>query len=930
MNEPFSETTPIQTDSPLALAVAPGLDPATAILTLNRLRPTLVIGAGGTGQQIVTYLKGLLTRRLGPQAWQGRVRLLAFDTAEETVSARAETMEVQLEPNAEQFNIGNVPVPSIMQNIEGLDAIRERLGAILPTLPPVVLRSGAKQLRPFGLLSLLWNYKLVHDELRRAIWLLAGRQQHVTGNQEQGINIFICGSLVGGTGSGTFLDLAHLVRSLFTELGSQAEFCHITGVGILPQAFPGISGPNFLPNTAAALQELNHLMVKSGFKARYPDGRTIHSQEAPFNLFHIIDGVDERGQTWSDISAVCQMVAEGLYLQMGSQLGRKGENAFDNLDEALIGRTGQGDGTFLSSFGLGHLVFDAPAAARYCTTRLLQELMQTGWLRQDPDVPAEGTELLSLVPANIGERIALEPETGGQLQIDLFLPEWLLRKRPEEVSSEAARYVREYGQARLMERFLPQIQRNAAGLLAELQSSWEEWLASRVLAPDSGLPALGQHLRQAEENVTGRYNNCQQKATELTRRQERLVEAAQQLETGVAQAAASFPLGRAGRLRSALRAYIQAAQTQYESQLELQLLLAQQHLWSGLLTWLQKQREAVGRLQRRLETLEGRLRADLPDQLQALTRNGISYISVVDADYLEQLYRQHRPGSADVAGQLGPPLALLPLSTAALAERLGRSLAGHFQPVAERTIEQVLAEQSGQMTARARRQQLFRLATPSWNVNRARLPEGGAGLVRLEVLGVPEEENSAFAGEAMLVATHDPHRLTALVVTAGAPQSALQQYDRLQQCLEQERGRPFHILPDFMTSSEKAYLTFALSSIFNFIYNQGTFFYYRPADPLAAPIRLANGLANAMEAFLASDTLAASAAERVDSLIAHMGLSEAIRVLSDYCEQAPDGNTRSDEQTRELKRLVRDYVDDLRRINEFSSGLQRVNGSKAG
>ncbi|MCB0013996.1 MAG: hypothetical protein KDE34_18910, partial [Anaerolineales bacterium] len=301
-------------EPPAEFTALPAMDSAAALAALNRLRPTLVIGAGGTGQQIVTYLKGLLTRRLGPKEWQGRVRLLAFDTAEETVSAKAADTDVQLEPNAEQFNIGNVPVPSIMQNIDGLDAIRERLGAILPTLPPVVLRSGAKQLRPFGLLSLLWNYKLVHDELRRAIWLLAGRQQHVTGNQEQGINIFICGSLVGGTGSGTFLDLAHLVRALFTELGSQAEFCHITGIGLLPQAFPGISGPNFLPNTAAALQELNHLMVKSGFKARFPDGRVIQSQEAPFNLFHIIDGVDERGQTWSDIGAVCQMVAEGLYL----------------------------------------------------------------------------------------------------------------------------------------------------------------------------------------------------------------------------------------------------------------------------------------------------------------------------------------------------------------------------------------------------------------------------------------------------------------------------------------------------------------------------------------------------------------------------------------------------------------------------------------
>lgn len=79
------------------------------------------------------------------------------------------------------------------------------------------------------------------------------------------------------------------------------------------------------------------------------------------------------------------------------------------------------------------------------------------------------------------------------------------------------------------------------------------------------------------------------------------------------------------------------------------------------------------------------------------------------------------------------------------------------------------------------------------------------------------------------------------------------------------RGRPapFHVLPDFLTGADQARLAFALGSIFGLIYNQGTFFYYRPADVLATLVQLANGLTNALQAFLARDGLAHEVSERV-------------------------------------------------------------------
>jgi hypothetical protein len=382
-------------------------------------------------------------------------------------------------------------------------------------------------------------------------------------------------------------------------------------------------------------------------------------------------------------------------------------------------------------------------------------------------------------------------------------------------------------------------------------------------------------------------------------------------------------LGRNGRIRAALTAYFQAAQELYETQVRLHLINVQLLLWGGISSLLQTQREAAATLEQRLVTLAARLAADLPLQAERLASDGVSHLSLADAAYVQTLYQRYRPTWADVKNQVGDPLPLRDLTTDNLEMYFRQTLRGNFQPIERMTIEEVIRERTAEMTPRARRQQLFRLATPSWNINRARLPEGGAGLVRLEVLGVPDETDTEFADEPMLVSTRDPHRLTALVVVAGAPQSALQQYDIFRQYLERERGRPFHILPDFLTGANQARLAFALGSIFDLIYNQGTFFYYRPADPLAAPVLLANGLTNAIQAFTARDGLAAEVSERVEGQIAQMGLREAITLLNEYYTSLPNGNTRLDEQTRELKRLVRDYTEDLRRIDEFNTGLKK-------
>lgn len=890
---------------------------------LELMRPTLVIASGGTGQKIAVCLKAIWQQRF-PAAWRQKIRLLVIDTSEEAVTVPVGGEMVQLEAGSELIYIGNVPVPNIRLNLKEQGAIRERLGPVMTSLPATVLRAGAKQLRPLGLLALLWNFSKVNEAINQAIWFLAGRDQLEANlaHQQQGINVFICGSLVGGTGSGTMYDLAHLVRARFHELGAQADFCHITGIGVLPQAFRGIRGPNLLPNTAAALQELNHLMVKSGFSARYPDGQIIESQEAPFNLFYVVDGIDERGQTWANLNDVAAMVAEGVFLQMGSQLGRKGENAFDNLDESVARITANGEGTFLSSFGVGYLEFDAPAAAALCTRWLLLDLIQQGWLKSRSLESEENpfASLLALLqPERLASRLLHDPETDSPWQIDLNPPGWLQRQRPDEIAVNAPRYLVDYGQARLQETFLPQINRNAATFAHAAQTAWQQTWLAHLFAPTLGLPYLERQLQQAQdlinEWIAATRRQHQTGATQLIRQQEGQTQAGRAL----AEAAQSFFVGRGGRVQNSLAHYFQLSRQLCQTQLEQHVRLSQITTWQEVVTTLNSLSEQTRSLQERLQQVQRRLIPEIPEHIRQLTAGDVARLSLADESYLQQLYQSQPLPWADVTTQVGEPTSLLALPADRLANTLQQRLLPHFQPVADLTIEQVMAQQAAAISPATRRQQLFRLATPSWNIDRTRLPEGGEGLTRLEVLGVADETGTLFKGEPMLVSTRDPHRLMALVVVAGAPTSALQQYRLYQQSLQQTGGRkPIYVLPNFITGDTEGQLAFALGNWFNFIRSQGTFFYYHPEDSLLPPHQLANGLANAIQAFVARDDLVKAVMARVENHIAQMGLREAIASLSDYVNKESAGQTRLDEQLRELRRLVRDYVENLRQIDALN------------
>lgn len=257
-------------------------------------RPAIVIGLGGTGQRIVTFLKKELLE-IGNGTLPADVKLLAFDTASRVEHAGTSDNDgvyklgnVSLEDQTEYICIG-ADLSSVVKNILADQNVAAAGGQAefeyLHWFPALEMTQaglsqaaynttqGAGAYRNLGRLSLFENVYDVLAHLESAMEKLvpsvrgsrkAIQTQASTGNSRL-VEIIVVGSLVGGTGAGTFVDMAWLIRAQAEKL--LKDKYALRGFFLLPTTF-GSGGVNESKDKPArgfaAWQELDRAMLSGG------------------------------------------------------------------------------------------------------------------------------------------------------------------------------------------------------------------------------------------------------------------------------------------------------------------------------------------------------------------------------------------------------------------------------------------------------------------------------------------------------------------------------------------------------------------------------------------------------------------------------------------------------------------------------------------
>lgn len=260
---------PLEIHQPQPFPV-PQLLPALDLDKLvRRTSPTLIIGLGGTGRWVLTYLKkSLMETNYG--IMPDTVKLLLIDTYEGEIKGDTARLVqvggVKLHENECLILDEGTSTPGkLLERTRAMNQSPDNDSHLESwwlseafkklTTEDFKISSGTKQRRPFGRMALFLDLEKGPQNSR--FW----NQLAPTINQlGKGTNVFVASSLAGGMGSGMFIDVAYLVRHIAQH--HKVEGVTVNAALALQNTFAMHNDTLRLtnPNTFASLRELDRFL----------------------------------------------------------------------------------------------------------------------------------------------------------------------------------------------------------------------------------------------------------------------------------------------------------------------------------------------------------------------------------------------------------------------------------------------------------------------------------------------------------------------------------------------------------------------------------------------------------------------------------------------------------------------------------------------
>jgi hypothetical protein len=329
-------------------------------------RPTLFLGLGGTGAYAcATVRRKFLEHFEGsiPQCFQFRAfdtdRNMMFAELEEDLHEKYITVFDPTEAARQLRSEGHTWIP------DGFNADR--------------MISGAGGVRLKGRIAFFSNADRILNFIEKALRDARSHARLGPNYRPEDLKAFIFCSIAGGTGSGSLLDLAFLLRQMSANLFITA---YVGLYGPFDLSLPESQRLTAAAGVAAALKEIESFMRGD---AKIPSGLTEEGQirysntargkpTIPFDVCHLIEETNNRGitlltQPWH----LAELMASSAFLEVCSPEsgGQTRASTFDNVGQVLDQYDREGHLTCFSTMGLAHLHYDRnlcghAIAARAC------------------------------------------------------------------------------------------------------------------------------------------------------------------------------------------------------------------------------------------------------------------------------------------------------------------------------------------------------------------------------------------------------------------------------------------------------------------------------------------------------------------------------------------------------------------------------------
>lgn len=273
-----------------------------------RIRPTLIIGLGGTGGDVVMRIRRRFYESYGSLAEFPIVGYLWMDTdrSEKHILAReirdfvrlTDTERLMMTINDTTAITTNLKEPNF-QHIDkwwypGLNSLGQ-------------MNEGAGQIRAYSRLAFFHHYtairaaivdanKRIRDPLAQESMMKSSvlKDQGLLAQVEfqQPTNVYLVTSIAGGTGSGMLMDMAFLVKDVFQE-GNVT----VSSFLVFPDHFGSVTNERMKANSYALLKELNYYQYGvSHFNAEWTRGTQSKVPIPPFDYCYVFDNQNAAGQ----------------------------------------------------------------------------------------------------------------------------------------------------------------------------------------------------------------------------------------------------------------------------------------------------------------------------------------------------------------------------------------------------------------------------------------------------------------------------------------------------------------------------------------------------------------------------------------------------------------------------------------------------------
>ena len=276
--------------------------------------PLLVIGLGGTGADILLTIKRMFAERFtlprdengNPIPVPRRTDYLAIDSSKATFNSFEQSESLDISVNG----LDNILAPD-KRDVLLNPCERAWLD---PKLNAASNGIGAGTYRQAARLMLSRNYSRVYNTLKTKLTRLASVGAGIASPPTMRMNVVIVTGICGGTGSGTFLDVAQIVRKVLADDAALAKMNkRITGYIVMPDiscAHVTSGGEpmqaSLKANGYAALKELDFWMNvgthKTPYTIRYSDmpGDACTWNMPPFDACILMSGTTVNGHLYQN------------------------------------------------------------------------------------------------------------------------------------------------------------------------------------------------------------------------------------------------------------------------------------------------------------------------------------------------------------------------------------------------------------------------------------------------------------------------------------------------------------------------------------------------------------------------------------------------------------------------------------------------------